>query len=281
MRRKVFVVLTVCLLGFVGSAFPQAAKSGPSATAPAQQNDAAVQAREELDRGAQAFKGDRYDEAAEHFERAITLDPSLLTARLYLGTTYMQQWNPDSDTPGNSRYADLAIQKFSHLLQSPDLNKESRLHGLKSLAVIYYNRKELDKSMTLYQQCIELDPDDPEVYYMIGVIDWAEAYQAAIEIKAKIGLQVDDQYQDKEDHKRNCQEQQNLSSAKIANGIAALGKAIELRPNFEDAMAYMNLLYRRKGDLECADSPARAADIRTADEWADKTMETRKAKMRN
>ena len=58
----------------------------------------------------------------------------------------------------------------------------------------------------------------------------------------------------------------------------ALDKALKLRPEYEDAMAYMNLLYRRKADVECGDPPARSADIKMADQWSDKTMATRKTK---
>ena len=57
-----------------------------------------------------------------------------------------------------------------------------------------------------------------------------------------------------------------------------LQKALELRPDYDDAMAYLNLMYREKGDLECDDPAARAADLKTADEWVDKTMATKKIK---
>ena len=43
-------------------------------------------------------------------------------------------------------------------------------------------------------------------------------------------------------------------------------------------MAYMNLLYRRRGDLQCGDEGARSADLKTADEWVDKTLAVKKAK---
>jgi hypothetical protein len=53
---------------------------------------------------------------------------------------------------------------------------------------------------------------------------------------------------------------------------------MQLRADYDDAMAYMNLLYREKADLECGDAAARADDLKTADEWVDKTMATKKAK---
>ena len=43
-------------------------------------------------------------------------------------------------------------------------------------------------------------------------------------------------------------------------------------------MAYLNLMYRERADVQCDDPAARAADLKTADEWVDKTMATKKAK---
>ena len=43
-------------------------------------------------------------------------------------------------------------------------------------------------------------------------------------------------------------------------------------------MAYLNLTYRERADLECADPAARAEDLKTADHWVDMTMAVKKAK---
>jgi hypothetical protein len=40
----------------------------------------------------------------------------------------------------------------------------------------------------------------------------------------------------------------------------------------------MNLMYREKADVECDDLAARTADLKSADEWVDKTMATKKTK---
>jgi len=62
----------------------------------------------------------------------------------------------------------------------------------------------------------------------------------------------------------------------IQEGLDALNKAVQLRPNYDDAMAYINLLYRRKADIECGDEDARKADIAEADKWVQKAMAARK-----
>jgi hypothetical protein len=68
------------------------------------------------------------------------------------------------------------------------------------------------------------------------------------------------------------------NSSVIEDGIAELLKALQLRPDYDDAMAYLNLLYRERADLQCDDPAAHAADLKTADEWVDKTMAVKKAK---
>jgi hypothetical protein len=56
-------------------------------------------------------------------------------------------------------------------------------------------------------------------------------------------------------------------------------KAINLRPDYDDAMAYMNLMYREKADVECDGRVPREQDLKTANEWVDKTIAAKKAKV--
>ncbi len=42
-------------------------------------------------------------------------------------------------------------------------------------------------------------------------------------------------------------------------------------------MSYLSLMYRRKADLDCGDEEATKADMAQFQEWAAKTMATRKA----
>ena len=64
----------------------------------------------------------------------------------------------------------------------------------------------------------------------------------------------------------------------VEDGITNLQKAMQLRPDYDDAMAYLNLLYRQRAEYECDNADARKADLKTADDWVDKTMATKKAK---
>src|SRR5205085_7780202 len=121
--------------------------------------------------------------------------------------------------------------------------------------------------------------NDPETYYSIGVIDWTEAYQPRMEERAKLGLKPDQALNVKDkDQRKVCDTLSAKNADTVKDGIDNLNKALQLRPDYDDAMAYMNLMYREKADIECDDPAARSADLKTADEWVDKTMATKKAK---
>ncbi len=66
----------------------------------------------------------------------------------------------------------------------------------------------------------------------------------------------------------------------IDEGITDLQKAIQLKPDYDDAMAYLNLLYRQKADMETS-ADARDADLKNADDLVDKVKAIKQKKMEN
>ena len=64
----------------------------------------------------------------------------------------------------------------------------------------------------------------------------------------------------------------------VEEGITDLQKAISLRPDYDDAMAYLSLLYRRKADMvESADE--RASLEKQADDLLDKIKEIKQKRL--
>src|SRR6476620_6950032 len=56
-----------------------------------------LRARDQLNKGVQSYKNAKYEEAINHFQQAVSLDPTLLNARLYLATAFAQQYIPGVD----------------------------------------------------------------------------------------------------------------------------------------------------------------------------------------
>jgi tetratricopeptide (TPR) repeat protein len=229
-----------------------------------------LQARDHLNKGVQAYKSAKYEEAINHFQQSISLDPSLLNARLYLATAYAQQYIPGAETEDNTKMGQQAIDEYGEVLKQDPKN----INSIKGIASLYFNMKKLDQAKEYHHKAIEIDPNDPDSYYSIGVIDWTETYQPRMEERAKLGLKPEDPLKDK----KVCAALKEKGWNTVQDGIDNLNKALQLRPDYDDAMAYLNLMYREKADLECDDPAARTADLKTADEWVDKTMAVKKAK---
>ena len=56
---------------------------------------AKLQARDNLNKGVQAFRDTHYEKSVDYFKKAVELDPDLTTAELYLATAYAQQFVPN------------------------------------------------------------------------------------------------------------------------------------------------------------------------------------------
>jgi len=231
-----------------------------------------LQARDQLNKGVAAYKNAKYEEAIGHFQKAVQLDPTLPMAKLYLATAYAQQVVPDLETKENLQSAQMAIDGFKEVLAKDPKD----LTALKGIASLYFNTKKYDEARDWQKKVIAVDPNDAEAYYSIGVIDWRLAYRNAVKLLAQNGM-TDDGNGNPKLPKAACTDLQQQNTPLVEEGIQSLNKAIELRPAYDDAMSYINLVYRRKADLECGNEAARKADLDQAVIWRDKSMGTRKA----
>jgi len=233
---------------------------------------------DELKLGVAAYKQSHYDQAIQHFSKAVELDPQNVHAHLYLATAHVSQYIPGVSTDENVQEAQQAITHYQRVLE---LNSDSteKINAQKGIAYLYLNMKKWDDARKYYQMAADMDPTDPEPSYSIGVIDWSQCYQSRMEERANLGMRPDQQLSAKDpEQKRVCDQLQAKNWTVIEDGIAKLDKAIQLRPDYDDAMAYINLMYRERADLECEDLAARSRDLKTADDWVDKVMATKKAR---
>jgi tetratricopeptide (TPR) repeat protein len=237
-----------------------------------------LRARDQLNKGVEAYKNTHYEAAINHFQEAIELDPSLLNARMYLATAFAQQYIPGVDSPDNLHTADQAIEQYQHVLDANPA-RDQRVNSAKGIAYLYLNMKKFDDAKKFYRMASDADPNDPEPYYSVGVIDWTASYQPRMEVRAKLGLKPEEHLNPKDKEQlKACAELKTKNMPAIQEGLDSLNKAIEIRPDYDDAMAYMNLMYREKADVECDDLPGRAEDLKSADSWVDKTLAVKKAR---
>jgi len=123
---------------------------------------------------------------------------------------------------------------------------------------------------------LAVDPKDPEAAYTIGVIDWTLAHENTLKELQANGSNDDGEGNAKAPKKAMAAIQQE-NAALVEEGLQYLTQAVANRANYDDAMAYLNLMYRRKADLDFGNDAARKDDVAKAEEWRTKAMGTRKA----
>jgi tetratricopeptide (TPR) repeat protein len=236
-----------------------------------------LKARDLLNKGVNAFKNGQSDAAIEDFKEAKEADPELLNARLYLATAYASLYIPGAPSQDNLARGNQAVAEFKEVLDKDPKNL-SAIDGIGSILFQMggqpFDPKKFEESKTYHQKHIELKPDDPEPYYWIGVIDWTLAFRANGEMRMEYN---------KNNIKKQVKDTDPLPAAVrseyaskygplIDEGIADLQKAISIRPDYDDAMAYLNLLYRRKADM-VESKEEREALLKQADDLVDKVKE--------
>ncbi|HEY2457937.1 MAG TPA: hypothetical protein VGI13_11610, partial [Candidatus Acidoferrum sp.] len=236
-----------------------------------------LRARDLLNKGVAAFKNAQFDAAVEDFKQAKELDPDLLNARLYLATAYASQYIPGAPSDENMRHGQEAIAEYQGVLEkAPD--NISAVDGLAS--ILYqmagqpFDQKKFEQSKEYHQKHIALKPQDPQPYYSIGVIDWALAYRGNTETRAEYNrAHINKQIKDTDPLPPDVRATYTQKYGPLVeDGINSLKKAIELKPDYDDAMTYLNLLYRRKADM-VESAAERDALTKQADDLLDKVKE--------
>jgi tetratricopeptide (TPR) repeat protein len=241
-----------------------------------------LRSRDALNHGVQAYKGAKYSEAVDDFKTAVQLDPENTMPRLYLATAYMSQYIPGAESPENMQLAKQAKEEFMKVLEK----SPSDTTALASLASLSYQQaqgmpdleaklKKLDEAKEWYLKLIAADPQNKEGFYSLAVIDWVKWYAAWMKARADLGLKPEEPGPLKD--KKVKADLQTQYTAVIDDGVKNLQKALDIDPNYDDAMAYMNLLIREKADLDDSADQYKA-DIDSADKWVQKALDTKKAK---
>jgi tetratricopeptide (TPR) repeat protein len=230
------------------------------------------EARDQLNEGVKAYKAAHYDEAVARFQKAAELDPGLLMAKKYLGVAVAQTVIPGLDTPENLMAAQRAIDALQQVLaeDSHDVN------AMKQIAGIFFSVKNLDDAKAWQKKVLDVDPKDPEAAYTIGVIDWTMAHQNALKALIQAGIQDDGEGNIKAPAEA-LEVIRVQNAALVEEALEYLHQAVENRPDYGNAMAYLNLVYRRKADVDWGNEAARKDDVAQAMAWMRKSMAAHKA----
>ena len=208
-----------------------------------------------MNQGTQYFKGGRYFEASQAFQRAADLNPTDVNARLYLATSLMQLYAPGERSVENEDIAKSAEREFQRALDMEPRNKlalasMASLLNYKAQGMVDLEEKfrAFDVAADWYGKLTAADPGNKDAFYSLGVIAWTQASR-------RVGLEY---------------------GTRIEDGLSNLRRALEIDPKFGDAMTYLNLLYRLRADLRGSSEEGRQ-DMALADEWLQRAVQAKRA----
>jgi tetratricopeptide (TPR) repeat protein len=241
-----------------------------------------IHSKQEIKRGNEFLKAAQYQSALAAYEEALRLDPGETRLHKHIGIAYMGMYQPGSKHPKDLEYGQKAIDNLKLYVQAyPEdtkaleylvsmyLNTErfddaiafyqnellkrnpKDTKAMQSLAMLYFKKGDFDNGVLWLKKRLEIEGTNPEVYYLIGVQAWDRSY--------------------------NFPDLDPALRAKIVDeGLQSLNKAVELKPDYFEAVSYINLLYREKAKMET--DPAKKQEYTdTANKYLQQALEMRKA----
>jgi len=241
-----------------------------------------LRSRQLIRKGNQYFKEQLYADALEKYKQAKELDPKEVRLDKFIAMSYMGMYNPTSTDAKATEALQNAIDNFKkYIAARPQDEKAAKLlvttymnsgkideaieffkdmlqrnpkdtAAVQTIAMLYAKKGDFENSMTWQRKRAELEPANAEVYYTMGVTAWDKSYNTVPEAMPA-------------DQRR----------AIVDQGLKDLNKALEMNPDYFEAMFYVNLLYRELAKMETG--AAQRADWNAkADEWQKRGLEVRK-----
>lgn len=215
-----------------------------------------VEARVAIREGNDAYQKEDYAAALKQYTRARRIDPQGFPEldRL-IGYSQIGMYVPDDKSPANEQHANGAIAELrTYLKKRPDdhIARESLINlylnanrtteainffkeylvtnpkdldAVKSIATLHAKQGNFNEALLWYEKITQLDPTNPEGYYIFGVVCYEKVSKnPPADVNERIQI--------------------------IQRGLGALQKSVQMKPDYFESMAYLNLLYRQQALIE-------------------------------
>jgi tetratricopeptide (TPR) repeat protein len=240
-----------------------------------------VQARMAIREANDAYTKEEYENALKQYERARKIaGNSFPELDRMIGYSRIGMYVPDDKSPANEQNASMAVAELKkYLRKNPDdiiarealinlyLNSNrttdaiaffqdylkthpADIDAVRSIATLHARQGNFNESLNWYEKITLLDAKNPEAFYIYGVVCWEKvAKNPPADMAERLAI--------------------------IEKGRAALTKAMSLRPDYIEAIAYQNLLYRQQALIE-TDPVKQQELIGKADALRNQAMEINK-----
>ena len=222
-----------------------------------------------MKQGQAAYARGDYKTAEGLFQSAVNLEPDNLEAKLSLAGALLGQYVPGTD-PSSPLLAG-ARQQYQEVLARDPGNQKA----IRNMMVLSVDSKQFGEAREWAQKAIAADSTDPAGYYTAGVVDWLETYPDYAGARTAAGMKPQDAGIIPDAGLR--QKLRTEHEAQIEDGFRMLQTALQLDPQDDASMAYMNLLYRIKAGIADSDADSQQL-IAQADDWVGKALEAKRKK---
>jgi tetratricopeptide (TPR) repeat protein len=248
-------------------------------TAPVLSGCNKVRARVELKKGNAFYQQESYAKALPQFQKGLELDPGATFAWRSVGLSALALYRPGDANEQNKEYERVAIDAFEKYLE--DYPNDSKVHEY--LLTMYVNSKQYDKAMAYIDRQIQEKPEKQgELEAMkVSILTQTGQLEQAAQLAQKVSPEKRPEMLysvgvSAWDKVRNDASLDNAGKEKMVDlGLSTIKQALDIRPEYFEAMVYYNLLYRQKADVTL-DEAKKQEYIALANQWRDKAVELRK-----
>jgi len=205
------------------------------------------------------YKAQDFQRAVEWYRYSLYLNPELPIAYHNAGLAFMGLYKPGSKHPKDLYFSQQAIDNLTRYLsyQPDDDDGKNQLLTVflqaeryddaakffetemkeratdpavsaryaQTLGMIYAKKGDFESSLEWYKKRAEIEKDNPEALYTIGVLCWDKVYHSGITMELEARKQM------------------------VEMGLDYLQRAADLRENYFEATSYINLMYREKAKV--------------------------------
>ena len=242
-----------------------------------------LKSKQEIKKGNDFFKAAQYQTALAAYQEALRLDPNEKKLHKNIGLAYMGLYQPGSKHPKDLEYAAKAMEHLKTYSEAFPADRKSK----EFLVSLYLSTERYDDAILFYQGLVKENPNDTkamqslaQMYFKKGdvehAVEWLKkrlAVETTPEGKAEVYYFIGVQAWDRSYNFPNIDP---VERGKIVDeGIDALNKALQIKPDYFEALSYLNLLYREKAKIE-ADPAKKQGYVDTANKYLQQALELRK-----
>lgn len=225
-----------------------------------------------MKQGEAAYNRGDYKEAAAEFETAVQLEPGNLKARLLLADALLRQFIPGTEAA--NPLVTRAQEQYREVLARDPGNKEAT----QGMLALLTNTKQFAEAHDWALKAIQADATDKFAYYTAGFLDWAMSYPDYASARQAAGMKPQDPGIIPDANLRLKVRTEHM--AQIEDGRRMLQIALQLDPDYVDAMAYMNLLYRIEAGIVESEQQS-AGLVSQVDDWVKKALDAKRRQAQN